>query len=197
MRGARGLLLAVVLAAAGAGIGLTAVGRTWVREESRVSAPSADRPDAFVVTTTTRSGADLAPGARALALVSLAGAAAVVGTRGRGRQVVGLVLFAAGAGSALLAGRQLSGASTGAAAAAVVGGLLVAAAGGLAAARGAAWPGLGARYDAPASTAPRDVLADAWDATDRGEDPTDGDDEDPTIAAGTMTPPPGPRGAPA
>ena len=174
MRAARWLLVAVLLSAVGAVTGLVATGRPWVREETRAATPTPERPDAFVVTTTTRDGEQVAPGSRALAVVSLAGSAATIGARGRGRRAVGVVLAATGAGSAVLAARAFDGPSTGAVVAACVGGVLVAAAGALTAVTGPSWPGLGARYDAP-TAAPRDELADAWDATDRGEDPTDDD----------------------
>ena len=55
------------------------------------------------------------------------------------------------------------------------GGALVAVAGAATLARGPAWPGMGARYDAPARPAParrEDTPIDQWRALDRGEDPT-------------------------
>jgi uncharacterized membrane protein (TIGR02234 family) len=55
----------------------------------------------------------------------------------------------------------------------VAGGVLAALAGVAVLARGRQWPALGSRYDAPAAR-PRvtDAPAAAWDALDRGEDPT-------------------------
>jgi uncharacterized membrane protein (TIGR02234 family) len=71
---------------------------------------------------------------------------------------------------------------------AALGGVLVVAAGVLTVLRGAAWPGMSARYDAPAgkrsAAGPRRAAAaasapagqptpaDLWKALDRGEDPT-------------------------
>lgn len=68
----------------------------------------------------------------------------------------------------------------------LVGGLLTGAGGALTALRGAGWPAMGARYDRPArrvATEPGPAAAgpvtgrrttEAWDALDRGEDPTAG-----------------------
>jgi hypothetical protein len=79
----------------------------------------------------------------------------------------------------------------------VIGGILIALAGVATVARGRRWPAMGGRYAAARSTQPSpaiaggdarvvggqgtvrpsaslDSLADAWDAMDRGEDPTDG-----------------------
>ncbi len=171
MRGTRGLLLALLLCVVGSAIVLGATGRPWVRREARVSSPTPERPDAFVTTTSERTGADVAPGVRALGLVSLAGGAALLGSRGRGRQVVGAVLASAGVGTAYLAVRVDHAGRTGAVATAAAAGLVVAAGGMVTMVNGSAWPALGARYER-SETAPRDrdELADTWEALDRGED---------------------------
>lgn len=136
-----------------------------------MSSPTPERPDAFVTTTVERTGSDVAPGVRALGLASLAGGAALLGSRGRGRQVVGAVLLSAGAGTAYLALRLDQSGRTGAVGTAAAAGVVVAAGGVLTLAVGAGWPGLGARYERTAS-APRDrdELTETWEALDRGED---------------------------
>jgi hypothetical protein len=170
--GARGLLLAVLLCVAGAGAVLGSAGRTWVREETRVESPSRDRPDAFVSTTVERTGGDVAPAVRALGLVSLAGGAALVGARGRGRQAVGVVLAGAGAATSYAAWHVDGAHPTGAVSVAGIGGVVVAVSGLLTLIAGARWPALGSRYERPVTAPARDELADAWDALDRGDDLT-------------------------
>ena len=128
-----------------------------------------------LLTAAVAAGGQVGPAARACALVALAGVVALLAARGWSRLAVGLVLTVAGLAIAGAAVSRLGGAAglpgviwpvvTG------TGGLLVSAGGLLAAARGRSWPTLGARYDASAT---RPVAAaDAWDALDRGEDPTE------------------------
>ena len=197
MRGARGLLVAALLCLVGGSAVLASVGRPWVRLDLRVETATATRPDAFVATSVTRSGDEVAGGVRALGLVSLAGAVALISTRGRGRRAVGIALLLAGAGTAGLAlrvradpegalvrggaapvssgdvrDRGVTGPAVGgAAAAAVLGGLLVAASGGLAVSVSQGWPGMSARYDGPTDRPRRDELTEIWDAVERGEEP--------------------------
>jgi hypothetical protein len=102
-------------------------------------------------------------GASALALVALAGAAAVLAARGWMRRLVGVVLFVTGVAAVVL----------GVAApawAAVLGGVAVAVGGVWVVGRGPGWSRLSERYvrDSPPSDAPHAL----WDALDRGEDPT-------------------------
>ncbi|MDG4788706.1 Trp biosynthesis-associated membrane protein [Micromonospora sp. WMMD1102] len=172
---------AVLLCLLGAGLAVLAATRTWSVELTARPAPLP--PDR-----TARTGGDLLPWLPALALVGLAGAGALLGTRGIGRRLVGGLLALLGAG--LVAGAGYAGFGTGGEVAAgwpllcALGGLLAGAAGVLAVLRGAGWPVMGARYDRarPAgagrvATAP-DGRVDAgrttaaWDALDRGEDPT-------------------------
>ncbi|MCL9796963.1 Trp biosynthesis-associated membrane protein, partial [Frankia sp. AgKG'84/4] len=138
------------------------------------------------------SGGTLAPACTALALVGLAAAVAIVATRRVGRTVVGVLALAAGIGIIYLAGRvgadplaaaratdtvaqfSLGGRAdisevrgTAAPWLAVLGGVLLTAAGMLAAVRGRRWPAMSGRYQA------RDARpVDAWDAIERGHDPT-------------------------
>lgn len=102
-------------------------------------------------------------GSSALALTSLAGAAAVLAARGWMRRAVGVLLAAAGLTAIAL------GVDTGAWWA-VVGGVATTAGGAWTAWRGPRWSRLSERYD---RTAPADDSARAlWEALDRGEDPT-------------------------
>lgn len=177
-RGRRELTYAVLLCLAGAGLAFWAATRTWsVELTARGSLP----PSRHV-----RTGADLLPWVSALALVALAGGGAVLATRGRVRRLLGGLLallglaVAAGGGYGLVAGfagevsRQWP-------ALCLVGGVLAAAGGLFTALRGGGGPAMGARYERPARSAEPPATGgpvagrgtrDAWDALDRGEDPT-------------------------
>lgn len=137
------------------------------------------------------SGRSVAPLVAAAALVAVAGAVAIPATRRRGRVVIGVAVFAAGAAAVAEAlVRRRTGVSdlrhqlpAGAHAhasgwpyLAVAGGVLLALVGVWVAVRGPGWTALSSRYEAPGA-APRvspparnDVAS--WDALDRGEDPT-------------------------
>ena len=111
----------------------------------------------------------------------MAGLAALAATRARGRVAVGVLLAAAGGGAVAATVRFLAvgaapGTGTGWPYAAVGAGLLLGAGGLLVAARGRRWAAMSARYDAPAARAERPGRPEvaAWDALDRGEDPTAG-----------------------
>ncbi|WP_327034663.1 Trp biosynthesis-associated membrane protein [Micromonospora ureilytica] len=185
--GRRALTYAVLLCLAGAGLALWAATRSWSVELTVRPAPLPPVRDA-------RSGASLLPWLPALALVTLAGGGAVLATRGRLRRVLGVLLgvlglaVAAGGGYGLVAdvggvvSRQWP-------ALCLLGGLLAAVGGWWTAVRGGDWPAMGARYERPARTAPEAASAqsdpggpptplagrrttEAWDALDRGEDPT-------------------------
>lgn len=182
MRGRSGLGSAVLLLVLAGAALLVATAGPWL---TGVVPRPAPLPDELLE----RTADDVAPAVRALGLVVLAAAPALLAVRGRGRPVLGALVVAAGAGALVAALRPLldpTGVSgTGAdlsatarpwlaaagAALAVLGGLLVVV-------RGRGWPGLGRRYEAPAARreAP-DPAADgaaAWEALDRGEDPTGG-----------------------
>ncbi|GAB3941054.1 Trp biosynthesis-associated membrane protein [Micromonospora vulcania] len=185
--GRRQLTYAVLLCLAGAGLALWAATRGWTVEVTVRPAPLPPVRDA-------RTGAALLPWLPALALVTLAGGGAVLATRGRLRQVLGVLLgalglaVAAGGGYGLVAGfdgavsRQWP-------AFCLLGGLLAAVGGGWTALCGGGWPTMGARYERPARTTPQSArtaeggpaaplagrrTTEAWDALDRGEDPTAG-----------------------
>ncbi|QGN47754.1 Trp biosynthesis protein [Micromonospora sp. WMMC415] len=178
--GRRELTYAVLLCVAGAGLAAWAATRTWAVELT-------PRPAPLPPVRAGRTGADLLPWLPALALVALAGGGAVLATRGRLRRLLGGLLtglgvaVAAGGGYGLVAGfagdvsRQWP-------LLCLVGGVLTAAGGLLTALRARRWPAMGARYERRARTVsaarpePGPVTGrrttEAWDALDRGEDPT-------------------------
>ena len=164
----RGREYALVVAVGAAAVGLVvfAVGRPWV-ESSAVTAGMPRQPVAV-------SGTDAVAWLRAVALVGLAGLAALLVTGGRGRRLVGALVAGAGATLAVgaaLAGSELMAALVDAAAATAAGadpnavaaasdgadrslwrwvvvgaGAVLAGTGFTAAVRGPGWPGLSRRY---------------------------------------------------
>jgi uncharacterized membrane protein (TIGR02234 family) len=177
-------LVAVLLCAGGAGLALFAATRTWV--EVRTT-----RPAPLPAATEALSGREIAPWVVALAFVALAGAAALVAVARAGRVLIGLALAAFGglvvAGALLvISDADTSGVRSESVhatwpLACAVGGLAVATAGVLATVRGMRWPGLGSRYAVGSTATPApdptaeihpDATAAAWDALDRGTDPT-------------------------
>ncbi|MFJ6196409.1 Trp biosynthesis-associated membrane protein [Micromonospora sp. NPDC092111] len=176
-RGRRELAYAVLLCLAGAGLACWAVTRTWSVEVTARGALPPTRQD--------RSGADLLPWLSALALVALAGAGAVLATRGRVRRLLGGLLVGLGLAVAAGGGYGLAADLGGAVsrqwpACCLIGGVLAAGGGLLTALRGAGWPAMGARYERPSRAdagTDRQPIGErgnreAWDALDRGEDPT-------------------------
>ena len=147
------------------------------------------------------SGGSLAPAVPALALAAMAGALAVLASRGVVRVVVGAVVLLCGLAvvtlsvtgldpaSSTLANRAGDALGTATATAdgggtawpwlALVGGLLIMGAGAAAAWHGRTWPAMSARYEKPAGRTPvaertidGDGALEQWRAMDRGEDPT-------------------------
>jgi uncharacterized membrane protein (TIGR02234 family) len=179
------LLQAVLAIAVAGGLVLLSSGREWAH--TRVTVP-AGSPATLHVT-----GHNVAPSLPAVGIALLALAAAVLASSGVMRRLVGLVVVVVGAGtlgvafsapgdvSSALEKREVGAAGIVVHASAngwwvlvAVGGLVALAAGLLTVARGVSWPGLGAKYDAPtAAPRPKDPAMAAWDALDRGEDPTD------------------------
>jgi hypothetical protein len=171
----RQLTTAVAACVLGAAIALLTAGRTWrvVAARGVVPLPNDDL-----------TGSELLPWLPAVALVGLAGAGALLATRGVVRAVIGGLLVvsavpmvAAGAYGAATAtgGRLVYPVLVG------VGGLLVGYAGVRGLRRGASWPALGSRYERPSATEPVEYVERSgpsrsdvamWDALDRGEDPT-------------------------
>jgi uncharacterized membrane protein (TIGR02234 family) len=143
------------------------------------------------------TGRELLPLGRAMAVLALAAAIALLATRGTGRFLIGSILAFAGLAQAVysfnlareLTTRVMDWATE--AGFAVVGtdadpsrplwnaaaGLLVFVAGVLVAARGQAWPGLSRRFQRAGKGPAQDerpTSQQSWDALDRGEDPTAG-----------------------
>ncbi|MER5702922.1 Trp biosynthesis-associated membrane protein [Micromonospora sp. NPDC002296] len=174
---------AVLLCLAGAGLALWASTRTW-------SVELTVRPTPLPPVREARTGAGLLPWLSALAVVGLAGGGAVLATRGVLRRLIGVLLLALGVAVAAGGGYGLVAAFDGEVsrqwpALCLAGGLLAGAGGALTALRGAGWPAMGARYDRPARRVAVDPgpaagpvtgrrTTEAWDALDRGEDPTAG-----------------------
>lgn len=185
----------VVLLAASVCV-LVSYGATWVVAVVPVFAGADETggPGREVALT----GRDLAPLGAAVGWVGLAAIAALLATRTWGRRVTGAVVIlaggaaavtgvafaltdvATGGGGAFVAaalGGEASGAATDVSitawwAVAVLAGLLMLVCGMLALLNGPAWPRLGARYSRPDSAMTAPSAAAAWDALDRGEDPT-------------------------
>jgi hypothetical protein len=171
----RELSIAVVACVLGAAVALLTSSRTWRVVAAKGVVPL--RGDDL-------TGSELMPWLPAVALVGLAGAGALLATRGVVRAVlggllvvVGLPLVAAGAYGAATAtgGRLVYPVLLG------VGGLLIGYAGVRALRRGTSWPALGSRYERPSATEPVEYVERSgpsrsdvamWDALDRGEDPT-------------------------
>lgn len=175
------LVILVQLAAAG---GLVAMmGRPWVMAGAESAAADL-----------TLDGATLSPLASALGPVGLAAVAGVIATRGWARRLIGVLLALlalvslydvwSGTRSArveALTTREGMGDATvslasGWPAAAAAAAALLFVVGLVTMARGAQWPSLGARYDAPGGAArapdPGEDPAAMWDALSHGYDPT-------------------------
>jgi hypothetical protein len=159
-RARRELTVTVLLCAVGAVVELLAVGRPWAKVAAR-----------------TYTGSNVAGAVRPLALVALAGTAALLATRRWGRIAVGVLLVAAGAGTAVAAAtasyppgaHHLEGWRI----VTIVAAVPVAVSGLASAARGYRWSVMSARYDAPgARQRVQDPDVALWDALDRGDDPT-------------------------
>jgi uncharacterized membrane protein (TIGR02234 family) len=185
-----GVLAAAALAGA---LALSAGGQEW-------ASVTAVRHPPLPPVTVAVLGSDAAPLVPAAGLVLLAAAVALLAVRGLGRVVVGLLMALAGGVLGWSGLRVLIGGLASAAAAlpglggprdtavavrvaaawpvlALLAGLLGAAAGVVAVLRGRRWPGMGRRYERdagavlPART-DEDRSQAAWQALDRGEDPT-------------------------
>ena len=175
----RRLAYTVLLCAAGAGLAGYAVTRTWSEIVTARPGLSSLRD--------TRTGADGEPWVLGLALVALAGAGALLATRGLARRLLGglLVLVGLGVVAGAVAGRAgldvgtAGGGATVWPVVCVLGGLLIVLGGLWAARSGHRWPAMGARYERRPAAQPADADVDqrvdtraAWDALDRGDDPT-------------------------
>ncbi|MEU4425241.1 Trp biosynthesis-associated membrane protein [Actinoplanes sp. NPDC024001] len=190
----RSHLVAVLACLAGAGLSVYAATRVWsVRVEHRTGLSDLR---------TEQTGAEAQPWLVGLALVALAGAGALLATRGVVRRVLGGLLVLSGVGiavGAVLARTGVAAGEAGAGAAiwpvaCVLGGAIVAVGGLLAARHGHLWSAMSSRYERstpPSSSTPATAPpgpqetsvnpADSvkstdnrafWEALDRGEDPT-------------------------
>jgi hypothetical protein len=156
---------AIILCLVGAGLALYAATRTWAVDVTVRPAPLPDL----------RTPHDGGPWLSALAVVGLAGAGAVVATRGQVRRAVGVLLTIVGL--ALTVGGAIGLRDSGGwPTLCMIGGIAVVAAGGMTITRAGTWSTLGARYDrdrpVPAAQDGSVTSDQAWDALDRGEDPT-------------------------
>jgi hypothetical protein len=176
---------AVLACAAGGLLVLLASGRQWAH--TTVHNVAGGGTAALSVT-----GHVVAPSLPALAFALVALAAAILASKRLLRRFVGVVIVfiaAATVAVSVAARGDVSGAlehrEVGAQGIAVhatangwwviamIGGLLAIVAGAMTVVRAAQWSGLGAKYDAPSAPKPtKDPAALAWDALDRGEDPT-------------------------
>jgi hypothetical protein len=170
MTGRRQLAYAVVACLAGAGLALFAATRTWVVEVD-------PRPAPLPPIRAARTGGDVIAWLPALAVAGIAGAGGLLATRAAVRRAVGVLLLLIGlaiAGGAGHAAALRDGVDEAWPVLCAIGGLAVAAAGAAALARGQRWPAMGARYERPAGRSGERPATPtgAWDALDRGEDPT-------------------------
>jgi uncharacterized membrane protein (TIGR02234 family) len=189
MTGRRGLLIALTGCVVGGAFVLLAGGREW--GSALVTAETGARNRVSV------TGHAAAPALPALGLALLVFAGAIVAARGWLRRVVGLLLVIVGGavvGVALSSGHDVATALrhrafgvqhvvvhssvSGWAVVAAVGGAVAVLAGALTVVAGGGWPAMGTRYEAPepralgrAGNGPAEPAV-AWDALDRGDDPT-------------------------
>lgn len=177
------LLLAVAAIVAGALLVLFAAGQQW----GSATVGGAARQHVTV------TGRQVSAGLPALALALLALVVAVVATRGLLRRVVALVGALVAVTEAVVAfhaagdvmdaltvrafgvdAKLLTTQTNGWWLPAALGGIVAMIAFCLIAIAGGQWQGMGSRYDAPsAATRQRDPATSAWEALDRGDDPTD------------------------
>lgn len=165
----------------GAVLVVVSSGRTWATGEVATAGGSTASATLRV------TGSDAAGGLVGLALLSAAGVAALVASRGRLRKIVAIVIVLTGVSIVLNAvfsgltgvldeaARKSAGVTSAHATAVettiapwicVLGGLLIVAGGVLAVLHGGTWSAMGSRYDrAPATL-------DPWSALDQGIDPT-------------------------
>lgn len=99
----------------------------------------------------------------------------VVATRGWGRVVVGVLIAIAGVAAALVCvvGTLPGATGIGSTALGVTGGVLLALGGAWTVVAGRTWPAMGARYDAGRTPTRKERSLSAWEAQDRGLDPTE------------------------
>lgn len=182
----RQYLVAMLLIAIGA-VGIWwSMSQPWVDVAESVLGvdPSDDTQMGAATVVTTYTGARLLPAAAAMPVLLLAGIAGTVGSRGVGRRIVGaaIAIAAAAVVGSIVWSRSIGGFDVVVDAPdsstyplmpvmAVCGAVLAGLGGLVVLIRGAAWPSLGRTYERT-DREPRD----AWEALDRGVDPTVGPD---------------------
>lgn len=184
MTARRELRLAVLLCLVGSAVVLLAVGRTWLTFDAADRLTIADAPSRV-------AGTQVLGLVRPLGLVGLAGVLALAATRSWGRIIVGALVAASGAGVvidvALALHRGLAAhlgffsdgpgpheihLRPGWAVTTLLGGVLMSGAGLLVAVRGRRWAALSSSYEVKGEAPPPATDKGAWDALDRGDDPT-------------------------
>ncbi|MBB4931018.1 putative membrane protein (TIGR02234 family) [Lipingzhangella halophila] len=187
-RSRREFTIALLATLAGAAALLATAGQTWAVAEVSVAGPSEPA-------NVDLAGDDVAPAAAAIGWAALAALAALLAAQGWARRGLGvlLIVFAGVALYDVWTGTRPGALARAAAAQATVGGdagapalhaswpllaacgaLLLLGTGAATAIRGAAWPGMGSRYDrhgAPATVRSGDP-AEMWKSLDSGADPT-------------------------
>ncbi|WP_242423717.1 Trp biosynthesis-associated membrane protein [Frankia sp. EI5c] len=181
---------AVLACLVGAAVVLFSVSSTWV--SARVQSGSGRGEQVAAPLAVDWSGGSLAPAVTALALLGLAGTVAIIATRRLGRTLVGVLVALAGIAILLTAGGialdpmgavrgtdevravvpagepAITGLSrTAGPWLASIGGLVLAVTGAAVVARAGTWPAMSGRYQARVA-----APVDAWDAIERGQDPT-------------------------
>lgn len=166
--GRRGLTVTALATAVASAVVLFAATRDWDAIMTHQVSP-------LPPTTEYRTGTDMSPWLPALGAVGLAGAGALLATRGRLRTVVGGLLALSGLGivGAVIETLQHR-IDAGWPALTIVAAVVVVVAGAVTVRDSGTWPEMGARYERPqagtgTAKAPQTEL---WDALDRGEDPT-------------------------
>lgn len=176
---------AVVGCAMGGLLILLTSGRQW--------AHTPGTPGSSLTSGLSVTGHQVSGGIPALAYALLALAVALLASSGLMRRLVGVLVAMTGGGAIALAiyarghvakalahqetpafGRAVHASANGWWVLVLVSGVLAIAAGALTTLHSGAWSRMGEKYDAPSSTPPtKDPGAVAWDALDRGEDPTE------------------------
>jgi uncharacterized membrane protein (TIGR02234 family) len=174
---------AVLLCAAGGLLVLVSSGRIWAHATVHHDTGA---------TSVSVTGHDVAASLAPIGIALLALSAAILAATGFMRRLVGLMIIVVAASaisaaftargnvsSALerheagVTGLAVHGTANGWWALAAIGGFLAVSAGILTVFRAGRWKGLGRKYDGPTAQAPvKDPAAVAWEALDRGEDPT-------------------------
>jgi hypothetical protein len=148
------LTAAVVGTVLAASVALFGASRTWLVRTT----PRADPAPPLVENV---SGASLLRLLPALALVALAGAGAIVATRGRWRSAVGVLVTASGLGIVLLqrSPARTAGIASGWVLVVALCGAAIAVAGAFTLRNGTRWPSMGARYERPVPPEPAGASA--------------------------------------